>query len=129
MWSQFALFTNCYEGDKIMGDETAVACSTDESSEELWQKLVGQPEVKWPFGRNWPKLQNIKINIKGAGNESDRSLILAHDRNKGRVFVTKETKLRVAFKEWKFLQLLRGRGTGPRISMDGCRPCASTNKG
>jgi hypothetical protein len=75
-------------------------------SEELLQKLVGQTEGKWPLGRNWCKMQNIKTNIKEAGNESDRSITLAHGRNKCRVFVTKETKRRVTFKEWEFLQLL-----------------------
>jgi hypothetical protein len=68
MWSQFALFTKCYEGDKTMGDETAVACSTHESSEEFSQKLVGRPEGEWPLGMNWCKLQNINTLRTGLSN-------------------------------------------------------------
>jgi hypothetical protein len=92
MWSKLVILTKCYQGDKIMKDEVVVACSTHERNEELSQNLVLQPEAKWPLGRNWCKLQNMKINLKEAGNESDRSIILAHGRNKCRVFVTKEIK-------------------------------------
>jgi len=69
-----------------------VACSTHERSEELSQNLVRQPEGKWPLGRNWCKLLNMKINLKEEGNESDRSIILAQGRNKCRAFVTKKIK-------------------------------------
>lgn len=92
MWSQLVLLIKCYQGDRIMEDEVVVACSTHARSEELSQNLVGQPEGKWPLGRNWCKLQNMKINLKEAGNETDRSITLAQGRNKCRVFVTKEIK-------------------------------------
>jgi hypothetical protein len=75
-----------------MEDEVVLACSKHESSEELSQKFGGQPEGKWPLGRNCRTLQNMKINLKEAGNESDRPIILAQGRNKCRVFVTKEIK-------------------------------------
>ena len=109
MQSQLALFTKCYQGNYIMEDETAVACSTHEMSEEFAQNLVGQSEGKWRLGRHWCKLQNIKINLKDAGNECDKSIILAQGRNNCRNFLTKETKLRVMIKEWEFLQLQRGK--------------------
>jgi hypothetical protein len=73
-------------------------------------------------------LHNIKINLKEAGNESDQSIIQAQGRKSCHVFVTREIKRRVTFKEWEFLQLLREK-TGPRISKDCCNPCASTNTG
>jgi hypothetical protein len=52
-------------------------------------------------------LQNTKINLKETGNESDQSIILALGGKNYQVFVTKEIKRRVTFKEWEFLQLLR----------------------
>jgi hypothetical protein len=52
-------------------------------------------------------LHNIKINLKEAGNESDQSIIQAQGRKSCHVFVTREIKRRVTFKEWEFLQLLR----------------------
>jgi hypothetical protein len=92
MWSQLVLLTKCYQSDKILEDEAVVACTPHERSEELSQNLVGQPEGKWPLGRFWCKLRNMKINLKEAGNEGDRSIILAQGRNECRVFVTKEIK-------------------------------------
>jgi hypothetical protein len=49
------------------------------------------------------------MNLKEAGNESDQSIILAQGRKNCQVFVTREIKRRVTFKEWEFLQLLRGK--------------------
>jgi hypothetical protein len=73
MWSQFVLLTKCYQGDKIMEDEVVVACSTHERSEELPQNSVGhilKGSGLGGIGVNWCKLQNMKINLKEAGNES-----------------------------------------------------------
>lgn len=76
-------------------------------------------------------MQNVEINLKeAAGNETDRSIILAQGRNKCRVLVKKEIRqTSVTFKVWEFLQLLREKKTGSRISTDCCSPCAGTDTG
>jgi hypothetical protein len=71
------------------------ACSTYGERSGVYRAFVGKPEGKRPIGRPKHKLEdNIKIHLQKVGYESVEWIDLAQDKDRWRVLVNAEMKIR-----------------------------------